>query len=122
MSSTNIFLTVLFIYLLLGLIHIAFDYSLRNTKFSLKLHLLRIIISLLLWPLLIFGAYIRYKKIHNVLKPHVKWKHMLFGIIDMKDKTMNSNNNGETVYLDEDIKKQKTGDNPFEEDDDEFLF
>ena len=122
MSSTNIFLTLLFTYLLLGLIHFAFDYSLRNTKFSLKLHSLWIVLSLLLWPLLIFGAYIRYKKIHNVLKPHVKWKHMLFGIIDMKDKTMNSNNNGETVYLDEDIKKQKTGYNPFEEDEDEFPF
>ena len=38
-----------------------------------------------LWPLLMLSMYKRHITISNVLKPHFKWKLLLFGKIQMRD-------------------------------------
>ena len=38
-----------------------------------------------LWPLLMLFMYKRHITISNVLKPHFKWKLLLFGKVQMRD-------------------------------------
>ena len=69
---------LLLFYLALGILYYGMDLLLNKGKFSLVFHMFRFLIFMLLWPLFILGAYLHYKKISFILKPHVKWKYMLF--------------------------------------------
>ena len=82
--------TLLLFYLALGILHYGMDLLLNKGAYSIVFHLFRFLIFMLLWPLLILGTYLHYKKISFVLKPHVKWKYMLFGKLQMTNENDSS--------------------------------
>jgi len=78
-------ITSLYSYFIIGFIYLCVGYFIRFKKLSVIKHIMSLLVHTTLWPLLMLFMYKRHITISNVLKPHFKWKLLLFGEVQMRD-------------------------------------
>ena len=78
-------ITSLYSYFIIGFIYLCVGYFIRFKKLNVIKHIMSLLVHITLWPLIILLVYKRHKVISNVLKPHYRWKLLLFGKVHMRD-------------------------------------
>ena len=76
---------LLYTYFIIGFIYLCVGYFIRFKKLNVIKHIMSLLVHTTLWPLLMLFMYKRHITISNVLKPHFKWKLLLFGEVQMRD-------------------------------------
>ena len=75
----------LYSYFIIGFIYLCVGYFIRLKKLNVIKHIMSLLVYTTLWPLIMLYMYKRHITISNVLKPHFKWKLLLFGELQMRD-------------------------------------
>ena len=82
----NLLITLgLYSYFIIGFIYLCVGYFIRFKKLNVIKHIMSLLVHTTLWPLVMLFMYKRHITISNVLKPHFKWKLLLFGKVQMRD-------------------------------------
>ena len=76
---------LLYTYFIIGFIYLCVGYFIRFKKLNVIKHIMSLLVHTTLWPLIMLFMYKRHITISNVLKPHFKWKLLLFGEVQMRD-------------------------------------
>ena len=76
---------LLYTYFIIGFIYLCVGYFIRFKKLNVIKHIMSLLVHTTLWPLVMLFMYKRHITISNVLKPHFKWKLLLFGKVQMRD-------------------------------------
>jgi len=75
----------LYSYFIIGFTYFCVGNFIRFKKLKIITHIMSLLVHITLWPLIILSMYKRHKVISNVLKPHYRWKLLLFGKVHMRD-------------------------------------
>ena len=82
----NLLITLgLYSYFIIGFTYLCVGYFIRFKKLNVIKQIMSLLLHTTLWPLIMLFTYKRHITISNVLKPHFKWKLLLFGEVQMRD-------------------------------------
>lgn len=72
-------MTIIYSYFLIGLIYLILSNIFGDVEHSLSIHLIRILVFILIWPLLLYSIFLKYRKILKFMKPKTIWRIFMLG-------------------------------------------